>query len=99
MFGTFTTQPGRRDELAQLLREVTRLPTPMPGCRAYIVYALPDDPDKVGVFEVWDSREAHQSSLQLEAVRTLIERARPLMAGPPESVEVEPLAGVGLLER
>ena len=96
MFGTFPSQPGKRDELAELLREVTRLPQPMPGCLSYIVYKLPGESDKVGVFEVWESREAHRASLELESVRRLIEQARPLIAGPPESVEIEPVAGLGL---
>lgn len=98
MFGTFSTQPGKRDELAELLSEVTKLPQPLPGCHNYIVYKLPGESDKVGVFEVWESREAHRASLELESVRSLIERARPLIAGPPESVEIEPLAGLGLVE-
>lgn len=96
MFGTFTAQPGKRDDLAELLREVTRQPRPMPGCLAYIVYTVPDEPDEVGVFEVWESREAHRDSLQLDSVRRLIERARPLIAGPPDSVEIDPLAGLGM---
>ena len=95
MFGTFTAHQGKRDELAGLLREASE---PMPGCLSYVVYQLPGEPDKVGVFEVWESAEAHRASLQLESVRKLIERARPLIAGPPESVEIEPLGGVGLLE-
>lgn len=99
MFGTFTAHPGKRDELAGLLHEATRLPRPMEGVLAYVVYTLPQEPDKVGVFEVWESREAHKASLQLETVRELIARARPLIAGAPDSVEINPLGGLGLLER
>jgi quinol monooxygenase YgiN len=99
MFGTFTITKGKRDELADMLQEAARLLRQAPGIRSYVVYTVPDEPNKVGVFEVWDSREAHQASLQLVAVRDLITRARPLLTGPPESVEIDPLGGLGLLEK
>ena len=50
-----------------------------------------------GVFEVWETREAHAASLQTDTAKSLIKRALPLLAGPPESGRVlSPVGGLGL---
>ena len=96
MFGKLRAQPGKRAELEAALLEAAGLLADAPGARSYVVYRDEEDPDAVGVFEVWDSREDHRNSLQLDAVRDLIAKARPILAGAPESKEIEPLGGLGL---
>ena len=46
--------------------------------------------------EVWDSKESHQASLELPAVKAAIDRARPLIAGFGDYVVTEPIGGLGL---
>lgn len=49
------------------------------------------------VTEVWDSKEAHDNSLQDEEVRSLISKAMPLLDGEPErGFELDVIGGVGL---
>jgi quinol monooxygenase YgiN len=93
--GTMTAKPGRRDELIGLLLESTH-GEPMPGCRLYVVSEVPAEPDAVAITEVWDDRAAHDASLTLERVRSVIGRARPLIAGMGDGLELRPVGGLGL---
>ena len=68
----------------------------MPGCLSYIVAKDNADADAIWITEVWDSRESHRASLQLPAVRAVIARARPLIAGFDSGTETEPVGGVGI---
>ena len=88
-------KPGQRDALLALLLEASRS-APMPGCRLYVVSELPAEPDAIAITEVWDDQAAHDASLQLESVRALIAKARPLIAVMGESLELRPVGGQGL---
>jgi quinol monooxygenase YgiN len=93
--GTMIAKPGQRDALLALLLEASRS-APMPGCRLYVVSEVPAEPDAIAITEVWDDQAAHDASLQLESVRALIARARPLIAAMGESLELRPVGGQGL---
>ena len=88
-------KPGQRDALIALLMESASGP-PMPGCRLYLVSEVPSEPDAIAITEVWDDKAAHDASLQLERVRSVIGRARPLIAGMGDSLKLRPLGGFGL---
>ena len=93
--GKMLAKPGERDALLALLLQASRGPA-MPGCRIYVVSEVPAEPDAIAILEVWDDKAAHDASLQLESVRTLIAKARPLIAGMGESLELRPIGGQGL---
>ena len=93
LISKITATAGQRDALAGILIEGTAA---MPGCRSYVIAADDSDADALWVTEVWDSREMHQSSLQLPAVRAAIAKGRPLIAGFSSRVETTPIGGVGL---
>jgi len=93
--GKIVAKPGQRDALLALLLEASR-GVPMPGCRLYVVSEVAAEPDAIAITEVWDDREAHQASLQLERVRALIAEARPLIGSMGAPVELRPLGGVGI---
>lgn len=93
--GKIVAKAGRRDALIALLLEAST-GEPMPGCRLYVVSEIPNEPDAVAVTEVWDDKAAHDASLQLERVRAVIGRARPLIAGMGGSLELRPVGGQGL---
>jgi quinol monooxygenase YgiN len=78
--GSLGALPGRRDDVVAILLG------PMPelrdaGCLLYEVGIDDASPDTVFVSELWESEEAHSSSLQLDSVRRSIERAMPLLTG------------------
>jgi quinol monooxygenase YgiN len=78
--GTLGTKPGSRDALVAILT------TPSSelrdaGCLLYEVGINDETPDVVYVSELWESAEAHQSSLQLASVQASIRTAMPLLSG------------------
>lgn len=78
--GSLGTKPGQRDAVASVLLR------PMPGlkeagCLLYEVGVNDEAPDTVFVCELWESREAHRASLQLDSVRAAIAEAMPLLSG------------------
>jgi quinol monooxygenase YgiN len=91
MIGTFTAQPGRRDELLRVLREGS---TTMDGCELYVVGASSEDADTICIAELWRDEQSHAASLQVAQVRATIERAMPLIASM-AGTQFEPLFGVG----
>jgi quinol monooxygenase YgiN len=92
----FTAQPGHGDELAAILLEAAAGTQADDECLLYLVSRSPADENTIYVTEAWTSREAHDHSLEDEAVRALIARAMPLMAGPPDATTLSPAGGKGL---
>ncbi len=78
--GTLGVQPGRRDEVVELLTRPSAALAEA-GCLSYEVGVNPDHPDTVFVAELWVSAEAHQASLQVESVKAAIAEAMPLLSG------------------
>ena len=93
--GKLVAKPGQRDALLALLLEASR-GVPLPGCRLYVVSEIPAEPQAIAITEVWDDKTAHDASLQLETVRALITKARPLIASLAEPLELRPIGGQGL---
>lgn len=78
--GSLEARPGRRDELvALLIRSNPRMREV--GCLRYDVGVDEESPDSVFVAELWESREAHRASLELDEVRATIAEAMPLLTG------------------
>jgi len=95
LVGTLIAKPGQRDALLALLLETSRAGR-MPGCWLYVVSEVPSEPDAISIVEVWDDKAAHDASLQLDSVRSVIAKGRPLIAAMGESVELRPVGGQGL---
>jgi quinol monooxygenase YgiN len=78
--GTLGVVSGKRDELVLHLTQRSEILGQI-GCLAYEVGVNDDDPDTVFVMELWESEEAHRSSLALPEVQASITVARPLLSG------------------
>ncbi|MCA1600431.1 MAG: antibiotic biosynthesis monooxygenase [Acidobacteria bacterium] len=96
LHGSLRAKRGRGDALAELLLEAAAALNSNTDCMLYLVSRSPDDNDVVLVTEVWTTREAHDSSLQDEAVKALIQRGMPLIVDMPTSTEFLPAGGKGL---
>jgi quinol monooxygenase YgiN len=95
--GRIVATPGNGDSLAALLLEAAGvLRDAFPECLIYMISRSPADPESVWVTEAWTDRAAHDASLADDRVRDVIRRARPLIAGMHESVELRPVGGKGL---
>lgn len=88
LIGRMNTQPGKRDELAQILIEGTRN---MPGNISYIIALAEDNPDSLWITEIWADKQSHENSLSLPSVQGAIAKGRPLIAGFGERFETVPL--------
>jgi len=95
MQAVLTAQVGKGAELADLMLEASRLVSHLSGCEIYIVQLAIEDADKILITEVWADQASHQASLTDPAVRELIGRARPLIAGMEHQLAT-PLGGKGL---
>jgi quinol monooxygenase YgiN len=89
--GSIRARPGQREALLAVMLEAASRAASMPGCRAYVVGTIPDDPDAVAVTEVWTDATAHRSSLSLDSVRATISRARQLIAEVGPATEFAPV--------
>jgi quinol monooxygenase YgiN len=93
LIGKMMTVAGKRDEFIALLVEGV---ASMPGCLSYIVAKDTADENALWITEVWDSKESHEASLSLPAVKAAIAKGRPLIAGFGDRVVTTPVGGVGL---
>jgi quinol monooxygenase YgiN len=96
MYGTIgkmNARPGQRDALIEILLAGIR---DMPGCLSYVVAKDAADANAIWITEVWDSKESHDASLALPAVRDAIAKGRPLIAGFGDGVVTTPVGGHGL---
>jgi reactive intermediate/imine deaminase len=94
LIGKMVATPGNREALAAAILGGTG---EMPGCLSYVVAKDPRDENALWITEVWDSAESHKASLALPQVREVIAKARPLIASFGDSVQSEPIGGVGLM--
>ena len=93
LIGKMVATPGNREALAGILLGGTGA---MPGCLSYVVAKDPRDSDALWITEVWDSPESHKASLSLPQVREAIAKGRPFIASFGDSVQSEPIGGIGL---
>lgn len=95
LYGKMTAQEGQRDALAAILLEAADVLQDFEGCHMYVVNLPEDDPNTIWVTEIWADADAHAASLQIEAVKALIQRGRPLIAGG-EGIKLRTLGGKGI---
>ncbi len=96
MQAALTAQVGKGKDLADSMLEASKLVSNLTGCEIYIVQRANDNPDKILITEVWTDQASHQASLTDTAVRELIGRTRPLIAGIEHQL-TSPLGGKGLV--
>lgn len=81
VYGSLTAVPGKGSELEGYLLEAAEGMKHVEGNYCYIVGVNDEEPDAVYVFEIWENKEAHEASLELDVFRQLIGKARPIIAG------------------
>lgn len=93
LIGKMRSVPGKREELLQILFEVT---TALPGCLNYVIARDPGDTTALWITEVWTDAASHKTSLALPEVQAAITKAKPCIAGFEFQIETEPVGGFGL---
>jgi quinol monooxygenase YgiN len=82
--GKLTAKQGYREELANILIDASKLMATTKGCHLYAVALDEEDLHSVYITEIWDSKEDHDNSLNVEGVRELIMKAMPILDGQPQ---------------
>ena len=95
--GKLVAKPGHQEELANILIDASRLISTAKGCMLYVVGKSEHDNHSVYVTEIWESKEDHDNSLNVEGVKELIMKAMPILNEKPEKgEEIIILGGVGV---
>ena len=92
MITKITTVPGKRAEMAAVLKEGAAA---MPGCLSYIVALDAASENTLWVTEAWDSQASHDASLSLPQVQRAVAQGRPLVAAFERIATTQPVCGVG----
>ncbi len=95
LYGKFTTQPGRRDELASILIQAAEMLKSNKDCIHYLIN-VSDEPDVIWVTETWTTKVAHDASLEPEDIKALIRQAMPLIVSMSEQTELQVIGGKGI---
>ena len=89
--GRIYVRPGAREKFLRASAEAVAQARGTPGCRDFVVAADPLDPDRVNVYEEWESEEAllafrgagPDSGLSSSIVRAEVARHVVSCTGPP----------------
>ena len=79
--GSLSAADGKQEELLNYLLEAAEEMKSHDPCLIYSVGIDPEDDTKVYVYEVWQNKDSHQASLQLEVFQNLIAKAKPIIVG------------------
>lgn len=97
LHGKLTAKAGQRDELTNILLKASKLVSAARGCKVYAISKDENDKNSVYVTEIWDSKQDHDNSLNVEGVRELIMTAMPILDGQPtKGQELEIIGGAGI---
>jgi quinol monooxygenase YgiN len=97
LHGKLNAKSGHTDELANILLEASKLISTAKGCKIYAIGKDANDLNAVYVTEIWDSKEDHDNSLNVDGVKELISKAMPILDGQPsKGQELEILGGAGV---
>ena len=86
--GKVRCHPGKRKALIAVLGSDYGA---MPGCVLYLVAEDLKDEDVLWITEIWESKGAHDQSLQLPGVKEAIAAGRPLIKAFEMAVETRPV--------
>lgn len=95
MVGKFICEASNRDKLVDILSEAADLMAEQAACNFYIISTDANDETAIWVMELWDNKDAHDQSLTLPDVRSLIEKAMPMITGT-DGASLNPISGKGL---
>jgi quinol monooxygenase YgiN len=87
---------GQRDALVEHMLGAAQLLVDVPGCELYVINTSATDADAVWVTEVWSTQAELDASLTIESVKASVEQVVPLLAGPPDRIDILPVGGKGL---
>jgi len=92
---TMTAQPGRGDEVVQLLLDAPSLAHD--DCLVFLVGRSAGHPDTVHVTEGWTTVEAHSRFFATAEAQNLVAQLQPLLAGESQYTDEVPIGGKAVI--
>jgi quinol monooxygenase YgiN len=96
MTGKLVAQNGKRSELVYILKQASQLVGQIPQCRLYLVNVDLSNETHIWIYELCDDKQSHDASLSNDTIRTLISKAKPLLAAAPDGAELQVVGGHGI---
>lgn len=72
--------PGQRENLAEVLLEISRLVLHDDGCLSHVVSIVPDDDEAIFITEYWLNHDAHRTVFALPGLFELMNQFQALTA-------------------
>ncbi|KAB1065110.1 putative quinol monooxygenase [Salibacter halophilus] len=79
LIGNLSAKKGKGDQLVKLLIEASKILEGHEECIQYIIAQESNNKDIIWVTEIWTSKKAHDASLQLPAIKSIIAEAMPII--------------------
>src|SRR5699024_9893449 len=96
VYNKFTAIEGKRDDLAEILMHASQAMEDADECEVYVVCLDNENNASMYVDAVWSDAHAHRDSLSMEASKTLIQKAKPIIAGVEKVNRLFPRGGKGI---
>ena len=96
IFVKLKAQPGRREEVADILGSMFTAVEDEPGTEVYSMHAAVADPDELWFFELYRDADAATDHAQSEAMKAVGSRLAELLAAPPEITMTSPIRASGI---
>lgn len=97
LLGKLAAFAGKREYLASIMRKASERVARLEGCLLYVVFEDLNEKDSLWITEIWTSKNAHDMSLQDDAVKsTIAEAVLYIDTSKLSRVELLPLFGIGL---
>ena len=93
MIGTLTCQPGKAEEMEEVLASMVEAAREEPGVEIYTY--LRGEENSFWFFALMADEEAMQNHGRTEAMQAAMQAFGPLMAEPPQMSVTSPIAAVG----
>ncbi|WP_326550941.1 putative quinol monooxygenase [Micromonospora sp. NBC_01813] len=88
---TMTAQPGKGDEIVELLLRAPSLPNE--DCVVFLVGRSASNPDTIHVTEGWTSQQAHSEFFATEPAQALVAQLQALLTGESQYTDQVPVGG------
>lgn len=96
VFATLTAQPGRRDDLIEVITSMFDAVGGEEGTEIYALHTVESDPDKVMFYELYSDADALKAHSRSEAMKAAGPKFAGVLAGAPEIVVTSPVQAKGL---
>jgi quinol monooxygenase YgiN len=93
LINKMTTQPGKRDEVIEIMLKSGAAFNDNPSCVLYVVSKDKKDDNVLWVQDLWTNGDDHKTAMNDAEMQAYVKQAMPLLDGMPQQKEVEIVGG------